>query len=60
MVTDGFLTDTRRSSDDGLYTYCKLEGMDYHYLAAWMHKKNGRKASANSRKKFTTRKLFGF
>ena len=60
MLIEGFLTDTRRSSGSALNTYCRLEGMDCQYLAAGMHKKSSRKTTAGSRKKFFSRKLFGF
>ena len=60
MLIEGFLTNTRRSSGSGLNTYCRLEGMDYQYLAAGMHKKSTRKTTAVSRKKFVSHKLFGF
>lgn len=60
MLTDGFLTETRSTSGSGLYTYCKIEGLDYQYLAVWMNKKDSRKAAAARQKKITARKLFSF
>jgi hypothetical protein len=59
MFIEGVLTDTRRSSGSDLNTYCKLEGMDYHYLASVKHKKSSRKTTAGSIKKLVSLKLFG-
>lgn len=60
MYIEGFLTDTKRSSDSGLNAFCRLEGMDSRYLASVMPKKSSRKTTAGSKKKMTFRKLFGY
>lgn len=67
MLIDGFLTDSGTSSVSGLNIYCRLEGIDYQYMAAGMNQKTRRETAASnretvesSRKKFIPRKLFGF
>jgi hypothetical protein len=60
MLMEVFPTDIRKSRDNGLDAYCRLEGIDYDYLVAEKNRKSRPKPNLNSKKKFKIQKLFAF